>query len=625
MLFSCLAYADTCEVQRTKDVLRKNLYLYLTNPPSSPLTINELKDLLNFYLGISSNLITVDCSSIGSNSNNAISNIVNNGDNAPDIIPACSDSTKYGECSLARPKFCYGGSLIEKCSSCGCSSNTICQVNNSCKTASNITCSADVDCSKSQFTGTYYCINSSITRNYLHYTCLNAGTTNSSCFSSSSAINLTYCDQNLNQTCVNGQAYCNVPVQDTLAPTIIILAPNSSLNVSGMTNILANASDNIGVAAVQFALDSSNLGTEITSSPYSLPWDTTAVANGLHTLTASARDSSGNTATASVDLNVYNVLDNASPTVAIITPSNFQTVSGSAVAVSANASDNIAVVGVQFLLDGLNLSFEDTTSPYSISWDTTTASNGTHTISAKARDAAGNYGTSANVTVNVSNAAADTTAPNVAVTAPLSGSKVNGTVTVSANASDNVGIIGVQFLLDGSNLSSEDTTSPYSISWDTTAVANRNYTISAKARDFAGNYGTSLGITFNVSNPLPDTTPPTVVMTSPQANSKVVGIINVSANASDNVGVVGVQFKLNNSNLGAEDTISPYLITWNSTAVANGTYLFANGTYSLAAVARDAAGNTATASGILVNVSNFVCGNGVCEAGETHANCKADC
>ena len=55
------------------------------------------------------------------------------------------------------------------------------------------------------------------------------------------------------------------------------------------------------------------------------------------------------------------------------------------------------------------------------------------------------------------------------MTAPAAGATVSGTVTVSASASDNVGVAGVQFLLDGASLGAEDTTAPYAISWNTTA------------------------------------------------------------------------------------------------------------------------------------------------------------
>src|SRR5438105_4491268 len=55
-----------------------------------------------------------------------------------------------------------------------------------------------------------------------------------------------------------------------------------------------------------------------------------------------------------------------------------------------------------------------------------------------------------------------------------------------------------------------------------------------------------------------DTKPPSVAITSPAANASVSGTVSVSANASDNVGVVGVQFKLDGAVLGAEDTSAPY-------------------------------------------------------------------
>ncbi len=79
--------------------------------------------------------------------------------------------------------------------------------------------------------------------------------------------------------------------------------------------------------------------------------------------------------------------DTTPPTVAVSAPAPGATVSGTATPVSATASDDVGVVGVQFTLDGANLGAEDTSAPYSVSWNTTTASNGTHTLRAIARDA----------------------------------------------------------------------------------------------------------------------------------------------------------------------------------------------------------------------------------------------
>src|SRR5205823_5352431 len=95
---------------------------------------------------------------------------------------------------------------------------------------------------------------------------------------------------------------------------------------------------------------------------------------------------------------------------------------------TANASDNVGVAGVQFKLDGANLGTEDTAAPYSRTWDTTTAANGsTHTLTAVARDAAGNTATSASVTVTVSNAPP---APTITGFSPSSGPVGTG-VTIS--------------------------------------------------------------------------------------------------------------------------------------------------------------------------------------------------
>ncbi len=75
----------------------------------------------------------------------------------------------------------------------------------------------------------------------------------------------------------------------------------------------------------------------------------------------------------------------------------------------------------------------------------------------------------------------DTTPPTVSITSPISDSTVSGIVAFSADASDDVAVAGVQFNLDGANLDSEDTTSPYTISWDTTTASNGSHTLTATA------------------------------------------------------------------------------------------------------------------------------------------------
>ncbi len=196
--------------------------------------------------------------------------------------------------------------------------------------------------------------------------------------------------------------------------------------------------------------------------------------------------------------------------VTMTAPASGSTVSGS-VPVSASVSTvgSLIVEGVQFQLDGANLGAEDASAPYAISWNTIGASNGTHALTAVARDAFGVRYTSNSVTVTVSNAPPDTTPPTVGITSPVNGATVSGTIAITANASDNVGVVGVQFMLDGGNLGAEDLSAPYSTPWNTTAVANGPHTLTAMARDAAGNRTTSSPVTVTVSNDTaPNTAPP---------------------------------------------------------------------------------------------------------------------
>jgi hypothetical protein len=99
-----------------------------------------------------------------------------------------------------------------------------------------------------------------------------------------------------------------------------------------------------------------------------------------------------------------------------------------------------------------------------------------------------------------------------------------------------------------------------------------------------------------------DTTPPTVVLTAPSDNAAASGLVVMCAEASDDIGVAGVQFKVDGDNFGPEITAPPYQVSWNS-------YLTTNGTHILTATARDAAGNQATAGPVTVIVSNTVSGS----------------
>ncbi|HWW94567.1 MAG TPA: Ig-like domain-containing protein [Vicinamibacteria bacterium] len=152
-------------------------------------------------------------------------------------------------------------------------------------------------------------------------------------------------------------------------------------------------------------------------------------------------------------------LSTTPPTVSLTAPSTGQTVSGS-VTVSATASDVVGVAGVQFKLDGANLGAEVTASPYSISWATTGSTNGSHTLTAVARDTANNTATSSPVTVTISNVPPPTLSINDVVAATTSAvftvtlsAASTQTVTVVYATADGTATAGTDYVAAGGNLS----------------------------------------------------------------------------------------------------------------------------------------------------------------------------
>jgi hypothetical protein len=119
----------------------------------------------------------------------------------------------------------------------------------------------------------------------------------------------------------------------------------------------------------------------------------------------------------------------------------------------------------------------------------------------RSHDKVGNVAESGDFTFTTL-AAPDTTPPAVAVTAPAAESIVTGSVTVAADASDNVGVSSVEFLLDGVSLGTADFSFPYSFVWNTLGTPNGTHVVSARAVDAAGGVTASVPVTVTVSNPV---------------------------------------------------------------------------------------------------------------------------
>jgi hypothetical protein len=379
---------------------------------------------------------------------------------------------------------------------------------------------------------------------------------------------------------------------DTAAPTANVTAPanNATLSLGSTPTITATASDvDSSITKVEIYVDGA-LKTTLTTSPYNYTWNT-GVTLGAHTIQAKAYDTFSNIGTSST-VNVT-VTDQTAPTVSITAPAASSFVTGSSVSVTSNASDNVGVSGVQFKLDGTNLGAEDLTSPYSITWDTSGATNGAHNLTAVARDAAGNTTTSSSVSVTVDNAA-----PTVSITSPTAGAIVNGTVAINATSADNTGGSGinkVEFYVDGT-LAGSDTTSPYSFSWNTTALAfGTSHTLSAKAYDNVtpAHITTSSTVTVTVN----DTTPPSTPTNFRTTSTLPKGIVLAWTASTDNVAVTGYQIRRGGT-----------LITTTTSLTYTDSGLTPSTSYTYTATAIDAAGNASTAA--TVNTSTVALKSG---------------
>ena len=391
----------------------------------------------------------------------------------------------------------------------------------------------------------------------------------------------------------------NIPVPDLTAPTVSITSPaNATIFTTAQTvTIAASASDNVGVSKVELYNGTALLATD-TTAPHSFAWAITSANNGSHSLTVKAYDAAGNSTVSTVAVTVnIPVQDLSAPTVSLTNPTAGTTfTSAQTVTIAANASDNVGVSRVEFY-NGTTLLKNDTTSPYFVDWAISSANNGSHNLSAKAYDAAGNS-TVSTVTVTVNIAVQDLSAPTVSLSSPAAGTTFTSaqTVTITANASDNVGVSRVEFY-NGATLLKNDTTSPYDVPWTISSANNGIHTLTAKAYDAAGNSKVSSAVIATVNIPVQDLSAPTVSLTSPTAGTTFTSAqtVRIAASATSSTGVSKVDF-YNGTTLLKNDTTSPYFVDW---AITNAN----NGNHNLTAKAYDAAGNVTNAATVAININ----------------------
>jgi hypothetical protein len=281
-----------------------------------------------------------------------------------------------------------------------------------------------------------------------------------------------------------------MPQVDSTPPDVSITSPDNGAIVSGTVQVDVSATDNVGVSRVELYVNGTLLSTD-TTAPYSFSWDTSTEASENCSLQAIAYDAAGNTGlSGTVAVTVSKaVADITPPDCSITSPANGAIVSGT-VQVNVAATDNVGVSRVELYVNGTLLS-ADTTAPYSFSWNTNGARNGTNYLEAVAYDAAGNTSSSGQVAVTVS-VSSDMIAPTVTINRPVNGTSITNltAVTIAASASDNVKAYRMELYVDGV-LKKSVVSRAISFLWYTTTVPSGTHTILARAYDLAGNMGSA--------------------------------------------------------------------------------------------------------------------------------------
>jgi hypothetical protein len=182
-------------------------------------------------------------------------------------------------------------------------------------------------------------------------------------------------------------------------PTVTLTAPVDQTSVSGVVNLMANPASG---TPVQYLLNGQALGSPV-AAPYTLAWDTITVPDGVSWVAAQTRDpATGRTGTSTVArVNVAN--GGTRPPVVTVTSPDPGATLYAVTTLGATVSAAAPITRVQFYVDGLPVGAPLTAAPYLYYWDTRTASDGPHAITASATDTFGLTGTSAPVATTVDN------------------------------------------------------------------------------------------------------------------------------------------------------------------------------------------------------------------------------
>jgi hypothetical protein len=353
-------------------------------------------------------------------------------------------------------------------------------------------------------------------------------------------------------------------------PWCAITSPRLGEIVNGTVIISGTAwdPDSDPIVSVQVRIDSGIWQGATGGTEWNLSWNTTALANGAHTIYAKSNDGLDDSAT--VERMV--IVDNPDrpPAVSMDRPSEGAAVSGT-VTVSGNASDpdnGDSVTSVQLAIDDGQWANASGTSSWTYSWDTTPHQDGPHRIRARASD--GDMDSAEAVrNVTVQNHGPNMV-PSCTITSPTSGSLVSGEVNLQGAAADpENGLAAVFVRIDSGSWQQASGTSTWSFLWDTRPVAAGAHTLAARAFDGVQN-SSDVRVTLQVGHP------PVCSITSPAAGAVLTGEVSIQGTATDPDpadAIAHVKVRIDSGDWATATGTTSWTYRWNTSSQSSGQHV----------------------------------------------------
>jgi hypothetical protein len=292
----------------------------------------------------------------------------------------------------------------------------------------------------------------------------------------------------------------NASLKVVQPPAVAISGPAAGATLSGLATVTATASSDpdVGLALIDVYDGATKIGTG-TTSPLAIAWDTTAVANGAHALTAVATDTAGGqTVSAAVTVQVGNdfslgtsaptaiVTAGSSPAQLLVQTTALGGAESIALSVDGLPAGVTATLGSTLLAPGNSTTLTVAASP--------TAVAGAATLTLSGKTTSATHQATVGLTVLVP--------PAATITAPAAQATVSGIVQISAAAvvSPGTSLASLEVDVDGAAVATPSSSTPTTVSWNTASVSNGTHTLAAVARDASGNVTTSAPVTVQVAN-----------------------------------------------------------------------------------------------------------------------------